>query len=378
MHCTSIMSGSGDSLPLILIGHSTAGYMHCWHQLLTVGQDYILLQNPETSLRSGEGLPSAEMLSCCRLYRACARLRIMTSYVVYASVTLVYWPDAAASFHSPIELISWTFTIHRFPVQLVSISSSALWKEGRHISSHHCIHPFERESYHDDYIRLDSLSTLEVCDLLKTNGFDEDVVEIFLANEIHGGTLLELNSSDFKELGLIALGDRAGNNANKTRSSETNTSGSHKVLHSFFELWFSKTFTYIWYFTACTLYTSHFQNVATVSSVRVILTHPLQIVQQAILAIFVIRIYIVIQAVKGGLLIHIWICFHVMHYHHHHTCMHIGWGRWRRGYWYLHTQQGRRRQQIGRCECYTMRIVCMFHWWQRGAYVRTLRQLRVL
>jgi len=23
-----IMSGSGDSLPLILIGHSTAGYMH--------------------------------------------------------------------------------------------------------------------------------------------------------------------------------------------------------------------------------------------------------------------------------------------------------------------------------------------------------------
>ena len=203
-------------------------------------------------------------------------------------------------------------------------------------------------------IRLDSLSTLEVCDLLKTNG------------------------CDFKELGLIALGDRAGNNANKTRSSETNTSGSHKVLHSFFELWFSKTFTYIWYFTACTLYTSHFQNVATVSSVRVILTHPLQIVQQAILAIFVIHIYIVIQAVKGGLLIHIWICFHVMHYHHHHTCMHIGWGRWRRGYWYLHTQQGCRRQQIGRCECYTMRIVCMFHWWQRGAYVRTLRQLRVL
>ena len=150
MHCTCTMSGNGDSLPLILIGHSTAGYMHCWHQLLTVGQDYILLQNPETSLRSGEGLPSAEMFSCCRLYRACARLRIMISYVVYASVTLVYWPDAAASFHSPIELISWTFTIHRFPVQLVSISSSALWKEGRHISSHHCIHPFERESYHDD------------------------------------------------------------------------------------------------------------------------------------------------------------------------------------------------------------------------------------
>jgi len=99
----------------------------------------------ETSLRSGEGLPSAEMLSCCCLYRACARLRIMTSYVVYASVTLVYWPDAAASFHSPIELSIDQLNVHRFPVQLASISSSALWKEGRHISSHHCIHPFERE-----------------------------------------------------------------------------------------------------------------------------------------------------------------------------------------------------------------------------------------
>ena len=29
MHCTCTMSGNGDSLPLILIGHSTAGYMHC-------------------------------------------------------------------------------------------------------------------------------------------------------------------------------------------------------------------------------------------------------------------------------------------------------------------------------------------------------------
>ena len=72
------------------------------------------------------------------------------------------------------------------------------------------------------------------------------VVEIFLANEVHGSTLLELNSSDFKELGLIALGDRAGNIKREQNSKfRNNTSGSHKVLHSFFELWFSKTITYI-------------------------------------------------------------------------------------------------------------------------------------
>jgi len=47
-----------------------------------------------------------------RLYRSCAHLRIMTSYVVYASVTLVYWPDAAASFHSPIDQLN----VRRFPV----------------------------------------------------------------------------------------------------------------------------------------------------------------------------------------------------------------------------------------------------------------------
>ena len=55
---------------------------------------------------------------------------------------------------------------------------------------------------------LDSLSTSEVCTLLKTNGFDDDVVEVFRANKIDGSTLKELNSEDLKELGIIALGDR--------------------------------------------------------------------------------------------------------------------------------------------------------------------------
>lgn len=109
--------------------------------------------------------------------------------------------------------------------------------------------------------RLDSLSTSEVCNLLKTNGFDEDVVEIFLANKIDGSTLLELNSNDFKELGLVALGDRKKleklKNANKTsRSSETNTSTpSHKALHSFLELWFNEMFIRTF---DCTLHTGHF------------------------------------------------------------------------------------------------------------------------
>ena len=55
---------------------------------------------------------------------------------------------------------------------------------------------------------LDSLSTSEVCTLLKTNGFDDDVVEVFRANKIDGSALKELNSEDLKELGIIALGDR--------------------------------------------------------------------------------------------------------------------------------------------------------------------------
>ncbi len=56
--------------------------------------------------------------------------------------------------------------------------------------------------------RCDSLSTSEVCNLLKTSGLDDEVVEIFRANKIDGGTLLELNSDDLKELGIVALGDR--------------------------------------------------------------------------------------------------------------------------------------------------------------------------
>lgn len=33
-------------------------------------------------------------------------------------------------------------------------------------------------------------------------------MEVLRANKIDGGTLLELNSEDLKELGIVALGDR--------------------------------------------------------------------------------------------------------------------------------------------------------------------------
>lgn len=56
--------------------------------------------------------------------------------------------------------------------------------------------------------RFAPLSIAAVCSLLQTNGFDDEVVEIFRTNKIDGSTLLELNSDDLKELGIVALGDR--------------------------------------------------------------------------------------------------------------------------------------------------------------------------
>ncbi len=53
-----------------------------------------------------------------------------------------------------------------------------------------------------------SLKTAEVCQLLKNNGFDDEVVESLRINKIDGATLLDLSSKDLKELGIIALGDR--------------------------------------------------------------------------------------------------------------------------------------------------------------------------
>ena len=55
---------------------------------------------------------------------------------------------------------------------------------------------------------IDILSVAEVSDLLIENGFDADVVECMRANKIDETTLLQLNSEDIKELGIVALGDR--------------------------------------------------------------------------------------------------------------------------------------------------------------------------
>lgn len=57
-------------------------------------------------------------------------------------------------------------------------------------------------------INFEAFNIEELCDTLKTNHFDADVVEVFRTNKIDGITFLELNSSDLKELGIIALGDR--------------------------------------------------------------------------------------------------------------------------------------------------------------------------
>ena len=129
------MSGSRDSLPLILwaivqLDICTADTNYCGP-----GFWYIVAESRD--------LPSAEMLSCCRLYRACTWLRNMTSCVVYVSVTLVYWPDAAASFHS-VELPPLSSV-----TCLYILLSSRLWRERRHLFA--SLYPsFERESYHDD------------------------------------------------------------------------------------------------------------------------------------------------------------------------------------------------------------------------------------
>ena len=55
---------------------------------------------------------------------------------------------------------------------------------------------------------LGSLTTPEVCSLLKESGFDTDVVETFQKNKIDGTTFLDLDADDLKVLGVVALGDR--------------------------------------------------------------------------------------------------------------------------------------------------------------------------
>ena len=49
---------------------------------------------------------------------------------------------------------------------------------------------------------LGSLTTPEVCSLLKESGFDTDVVETFQINKIDGTTFLDLDADDLKEFSV--------------------------------------------------------------------------------------------------------------------------------------------------------------------------------
>lgn len=48
----------------------------------------------------------------------------------------------------------------------------------------------------------------QICEVLRDNGFDEEVAESMRINKIDGAMLLDLSSQDLKELGIVALGDR--------------------------------------------------------------------------------------------------------------------------------------------------------------------------
>ncbi len=48
----------------------------------------------------------------------------------------------------------------------------------------------------------------EICDLLREEDFEEDVIDVFRKNRIDSSTFLELTREDFLELGVTALGDR--------------------------------------------------------------------------------------------------------------------------------------------------------------------------
>jgi len=57
-------------------------------------------------------------------------------------------------------------------------------------------------------IDFDLLSIEEFCDILTSYNFDDDVVQVFRSNKIDGSIFLELTQEDFKELGVVSLGDR--------------------------------------------------------------------------------------------------------------------------------------------------------------------------
>lgn len=52
------------------------------------------------------------------------------------------------------------------------------------------------------------MSISDVGETLRKEGFTDDIVQLFYENKISMPILMDLNKEDFKELGIVALGDR--------------------------------------------------------------------------------------------------------------------------------------------------------------------------
>ena len=61
-------------------------------------------------------------------------------------------------------------------------------------------------------IDFELLSIEEFCAILTSYNFDDNVVQVFCSNKIDGNIFLELTTEDFKELGVVSLGDRKEEN----------------------------------------------------------------------------------------------------------------------------------------------------------------------
>ena len=59
---------------------------------------------------------------------------------------------------------------------------------------------------------MDNDNVERVCNMLLTNGFDNDVVDVFRENkvdfEVDLDVFIQLDKDDIRELGVTALGDR--------------------------------------------------------------------------------------------------------------------------------------------------------------------------
>ena len=55
---------------------------------------------------------------------------------------------------------------------------------------------------------MENWSVEEVCQFLKRNDFEENVIQAFRVNKVRGRVLPLLNDEDLKQLELAALGDR--------------------------------------------------------------------------------------------------------------------------------------------------------------------------